>query len=81
MLEKSKVHIKRRYKRRKVCYFCANKIDILDYKEIDTYSRFVTDRGKISPKRNTGVCAKHQRMLASNIKRARYMGLLPYNVD
>ena len=72
--------IKRR-KRRRVCFFCANKIDLLDYKQTDVYKRFVTDRGKIVPKRNSGVCAKHQRMVANAIKRSRYMGLVPYSID
>ena len=76
-----KVFVKRRIKRRKVCYYCAEKINIIDYKDTSKYKRFVSDRGKITPKRNSGVCAKHQRMLAMAIKRARFIGVLPYTMD
>lgn len=76
-----KVHIKRRMKRRKVCFFCAEKTNILDYKDTNYYRRFITDRGKIVPKRNSGVCAKHQRKVAQAIKRARHVGLIPFCVD
>lgn len=72
--------IKRRT-RKKLCYFTTNKIEILDYKDIKLLSRFVTDRGKIVPKRNSGLTAKWQRTVANAIKRARFMGLLPYAVD
>ena len=75
-----KVQIKRR-KRRRVCFCCANKVHILDYKQTDIVKRFVTDRGKIVPRRNSGVCAKHQRLVASTVKRARFMGLVPFTVD
>jgi small subunit ribosomal protein S18 len=81
MAEQRKVHIKRRSKRRRACGFCVDKIEVLDYKDHDKYKRYVTDRGKIVPKRNSGVCAKHQRVLASSVKRARFMGLIPYCVD
>lgn len=67
--------------RRKVCYFTANKIELIDYKDIKLLSRFTTDRGKIVPKRNSGLTAKWQRRVAQAIKRARFMGLLPYCVD
>jgi small subunit ribosomal protein S18 len=76
-----KVHIKRRSKRRKVCIFCIDKIKVLDYKNIDYFKRFTSERGKIVPKRNSGVCAKHQRLLANAIKRARYIGLIPFLVE
>ncbi len=76
-----KVAPKRRIRRRRVCYFKSNKFEILDYKDLNVLSRFVTDRGKIKPKRNTGVSAKWQRRLAQAIKRARFIGLLPYCVD
>ena len=76
-----KMVIKRRTKRRKVCPFCVDKIDILDYKDVAKIKRFITDRGKIFPRRNSGACAKHQRMLAAAIKRSRYMGLVPYSID
>jgi small subunit ribosomal protein S18 len=76
-----KVQIKRTRRRRRVCFFCANKINILDYKQTEIVKRFVTDRGKIVPRRNSGVCAKHQRLVASTVKRSRFMGLIPYTVD
>jgi small subunit ribosomal protein S18 len=63
--------------RKKVCKFCTNKLRI-DYKDPDTLRRFVTERGKILPRRITGSCAKHQRSLAVAIKRARSLALLPY---
>lgn len=63
--------------RKKVCRFCANKTKI-DYKEADALRRYMTERGKILPRRITGTCAKHQRELAAAIKRARAICLLPY---
>jgi small subunit ribosomal protein S18 len=66
--------------RRKVCIFCADKIGI-DYKKPDALRRFVSDRGKIEARRRTGVCAKHQRVLAEAIKRARHLALLPYTAE
>jgi len=65
-------------KRRKVCYFSANHIDYIDYKDVELLQRFVSERGKILPRRVTGTCAKHQRKLTTAIKRARIMGLLPF---
>jgi len=76
----SSQNLKRRSKRR-VCYFTMNKVELIDYKDTKTLSRFVTDRGKIVPKRNSGLCAKWQRQVAVAIKRARFMGLLPYSVE
>ncbi len=64
--------------RRKVCYFCANKNAEIDYKDADTLGRFITDRGKILPRRVTGVCARHQRGLANAIKKARIIALIPF---
>jgi small subunit ribosomal protein S18 len=64
--------------RRKVCYFCSEKSNGIDYKDVDLLRRFVSDRGKIRPRRQTGVCAKHQRQLTVAIKRARHMALLPF---
>lgn len=75
------VHIKRRTKRRKSCAFCVDKINVLDYKDTGKYRRFLTDRGKIVPRRNSGVCAKHQRMLASAIKRARFICIIPNCIE
>jgi small subunit ribosomal protein S18 len=63
--------------RRKVCTFCI-KGEEVDYKDIAKLSRFISDKGKILPRRNTGLCAKHQRQLATAIKRAREIALLPY---
>jgi len=63
--------------KKKICKFCAQKMKI-DYKEADTLRRFITERGKILPRRITGTCAKHQRALALAIKQARSIALLPY---
>ena len=68
------------YFRKKVCRFCANKAKI-DYKDADALRRFMTERGKILPRRITGTCAKHQREVAKAIKRARAICLLPYVAD
>ena len=65
-------------RRRKVCYFCSENVNEIDYKDVDLLRRFISDRGKIRPRRQTGVCAKHQRRLAVAIKRARHMALLPF---
>lgn len=67
--------------RRKVCQFCSNDAEYIDYKKVDMLQRFVTDRGKIRPRRQTGTCAKHQRELAAAIKRARHIALLPFVAD
>lgn len=67
-----------RRKRRKVCYFTQNKITKIDFKDVDLLRKFVTDRGKILPRRVTGTSAKYQRMLAIAVKRARHMALLPF---
>lgn len=67
--------------RRKVCTFCTDKIEYIDYKDVNRLRRFVNERGKIMPRRMTGTCAKHQRELATAIKRARVMALLPYSAD
>jgi len=64
--------------RRKVCVYCADKIRIADYKDVKRLQRFVSERGKIMPRRRTGTCAKHQRGLTVAIKRARHMALLPF---
>ncbi|MBP0724910.1 30S ribosomal protein S18 [Bacillus sp. RG28] len=67
-----------RAKRRKVCYFTANGITIIDFKDVELLKRFVSERGKILPRRVTGTSAKYQRKLTIAIKRARQMALLPY---
>jgi small subunit ribosomal protein S18 len=67
--------------RRKICSFCVDKIDRIDYKEVGRLRRYVTERGRILPRRITGNCARHQRQLTTAIKRARFMALMPYTVD
>ena len=67
--------------RRKVCQFCVDKVDHIDYKDITTLRRYLTERGKILPRRVSSACAKHQRALAMAIKRARFIALLPYSQD
>ncbi len=64
--------------RRKGCYFCKNKDVAIDYKDVNLLKRYVAESGKISPRRFTGTCAKHQRKLVVEIKKARQMSLLPY---
>lgn len=64
--------------RRKVCNFCVDKIQSIDYKDVARLRRFTSERGKILPRRMTGTCAKHQRQLSTAIKRARTIALLPY---
>lgn len=67
--------------RRKVCSFCVDKADSIDYKDIATLKKYISERGKILPRRVTGTCAKHQRQLTEAIKRARHIALLPYTND
>jgi small subunit ribosomal protein S18 len=64
--------------RRKVCAFCADKMRLVDYKDVKRLQRFVSERGKILPRRRTGTCARHQRTLTRAIKRARHMALLHF---
>ncbi len=64
--------------RRKFCSFCADKVESIDYKDPVKLRGYISDRGKIEPRRRTGTCAKHQRALAMAIKRARHLALLPY---
>lgn len=69
-------------RRKKVCAFCADKEhDYIDYKDINKLKRYVSERGKILPRRITGNCAKHQRALTVAIKRSRHVALMPYTVD
>ncbi len=77
--KKDKVEYVRRQKRR-YCRFCKSKVDYIDYKDISTIKRYVSDKGKIRPRRVTGACTQHQKDLATAIKRAREMALLPYVV-
>jgi small subunit ribosomal protein S18 len=69
---------KQYFRRRKVCKFCSEKIDVIDYKDVRLVSEFVAERGKILPRRLTGTCSTHQRALAEAIKRARNIALLPF---
>ena len=64
--------------RRKVCLFCVDKIEQVDYKDVPRLRRYISDRAKIEPRRKTGTCAKHQRSLTVAIKRARHVALLPF---
>ena len=73
--------VRNRKMKKKVCSFCQDKVEYIDYKDVAKLRRFVTEKGKILPRRMSGVCAKHQRSLATAIKRARVMGLLPYSAD
>ncbi|MGL1902163.1 MAG: 30S ribosomal protein S18 [Fibrobacterales bacterium] len=70
-----------RSRKRKSCFFTENNIDFIDYKDEKTLRRFISERGKIVPRRISGTSAKHQRILAIAIKRARHMGLLPFVAD
>ncbi|MBI4236710.1 MAG: 30S ribosomal protein S18 [Chloroflexi bacterium] len=72
----------RRYiPRRKVCQFCADKDIVINYKAVDALRRFVSDRGRIEPRRRTGNCARHQRVVVRQLKRARQLGLVPYTAE
>jgi len=64
--------------RRKVCFFCKEKIDYIDYKDVNLLKRYVSDKGKIRPRRVTGNCSQHQKKLATAVKNAREMALIPY---
>ncbi len=68
-------------RRRRVCIMCADKIKVVDYKNVNFLRRFVSDRGRIETRRKTSACAKHQRALANAIKRARHLALLPYTAE
>ena len=72
---------RRRFGRRKVCKFCVDKVDLVDYKDVRRLRGFVSDRGKIIPRRISGSCARHQRQLTHAIKRARTVALLPYAAE
>lgn len=72
---------KRRRPRKKVCNFCKDKVTFIDFKDVGKLRKYTTERGKILPKRITGTCSKHQRMVTTAIKRARSVALLPYSVE
>jgi small subunit ribosomal protein S18 len=69
------------YRRRKVCKFCSEKIDVIDYKDVKLIGQFVSDRGKILPRRLTGTCSRHQHRLTAAIKRARNIAFLPFAAE
>lgn len=72
---------RRRFGRRKVCKFCVDKVDLIDHKDARRLRNFVTERGKIIPRRISGNCARHQRQLTHAIKRARTVALVPYTAE
>ena len=67
--------------RKKVCSFCVDKVEVIDYKDVAKLRRFITERGKILPRRISGNCAKHQRQVTVAIKRARNIALLPFTAE
>ena len=69
------------HRRKKVCIFCQDKVDAIDYKDVAKLRKFISERAKILPRRVTGTCAKHQRELTTAIMRARNIALLPYEVE
>ncbi|RMF85946.1 MAG: 30S ribosomal protein S18 [Nitrospinota bacterium] len=71
----------RRFQRKKICRFCADKIDQIDYKDVKRLRSLITERGKIIPRRISGNCARHQRQLTIAIKRARNIALMPFTVE
>lgn len=78
-VDKAKLY--RNKRKKKVCAFCAEKVEFIDYKDAGRLRKFISERAKILPRRVTGTCAKHQRQLAIAIKRARQIALLPYISD
>ena len=68
-------------RRKKVCQFCADKAETIDYKDVETLKKYVTERGKILPRRITGTCTMHQRAVTTAIKRARIVALMPFDAD
>jgi small subunit ribosomal protein S18 len=70
-----------RFGRRRVCAFCVDKAESIDFKEAGRLRRYISDRGKIEPRRKTGTCARHQRMLTIALKRARHLALLPFTAE
>lgn len=69
------------FRRRKVCRFCVDKVDYIDYKDVRVMMMAIPERGKIQPRRISGTCAKHQRKLTTAVKRARQLALIPYVTD
>jgi small subunit ribosomal protein S18 len=75
------VATKRRFPRKKICRFCSDKIEDIDYKDIKRLRNLITERGKIIPRRISGNCARHQRQLGTAIKRARNIALMPFTAE
>lgn len=82
MAEKTeKRPMKNRRPKKRVCTFCVDKVEHIDYKDVFKLRKFITERGKILPRRISGNCAKHQRQLTTAIKRARHIALLPFSAE
>ena len=75
---KNPSHPKKGYQKTRECRFTKNGVEYIDYKDVDTLKRFINDQGKILPRRVTGTSSKHQRQLATAVKRARFIGLIPF---
>lgn len=78
MAEKTERPLRARRAKKKVCVFCVDKVESIDYKDTAKLRRYITERGKIVPRRISGNCAKHQRQMTTAIKRARQIALLPF---
>jgi small subunit ribosomal protein S18 len=76
--QRPRPRMRRYYRKPRVCQFCTDPSNRIDYKQVDVLSRFITEEGKIRPRRQTGTCSKHQRQLAQAIKRARHIALLQF---
>ena len=79
--EMQKQPVRMNRKKKKVCVFCAEKVENIDYKDVARLRKFTSERAKILPRRITGTCAQHQRQLTEAIKRARHIALLPFTTD
>jgi len=69
------------HRKRRICAFCVEKVSYIDYKEPEVLRRYMTEHGRLRPRRQTGTCAKHQRELARAVKRARHIALIPFVID
>jgi len=79
--KKAAIRRRKRFLRKKICRFCADKIVLMDYKDVRRLRNLITERGKIIPRRISGNCARHQRQLTVAIKRARHLALMPFTVE
>ena len=79
--ERSDKPFRNRKAKKKVCNFCVDKVESIDYKDVAKLRRYISERAKILPRRATGTCAKHQRQLTLAIKKARHIALLPYSAE